>query len=126
MQLQWQSDSLCCVTISNLDDESIEMLIITSIVKPKPGEDSSQGVRSVGRGGPAPPEINNLLLPNVHAKLSILLPSRAAETTSQLNYGVCHSLEVLLEDFFDTLVARSNIALHYNFRPSLSHLSPGI
>ena len=115
MQLQWQSDSLCCVTISNFDDESIEMLIITSIVKTKPGEDSSKGVRSVGRGGPAAPKIYNLLLPNVHAQLSILLSSRAAETTSQLNYGVCHSLEVLLEDFFDTLVARSNIALDYNF-----------
>ena len=118
MQLQWQSDSLCCVTISNLDDESIEKFILTSIIwlwSEKPGEDGSQGVCSVGGGGPAPPEINNLLLPNVHAQLSILLPSRAAETTSQLNYGVCHSLEVLLEDFSDTLVARSNIALHYNF-----------
>ena len=118
MQLQWQSDSLCCVTISNFDDESIEKFILTSIVwlwSPKPGEDGTKGVRSVGGRCPAPPEINNLLLPHVHAKLGILLPSRAAETTSQLNYGVCHSLEVLLEDFFDTLVARSNIALDYNF-----------
>ena len=94
----------------------------------KPWEDSSEGVCSVGGGAPAAPKIYNLLLPDVNTQLGTLLTAGAAETqllVSKITI-LCHSLKVLLENVFDALVARSNIALDYNFWASLSHLSAGI